>query len=134
MNSIYESNVPPSRTRITAETDNETRREWIIDKYVKKLFVSPSEADGEKHTADFFEALKRDDIGAMLFHYAHGANIEAKVTPSGEFVAKHIVQTRSFPQDMPVLCHPEQDDSLEHVPFAEQCQPEYVCATISTAP
>lgn len=62
---------------------------WIIEKYVKRSFVSPAEVDQATLDKNFWNSIAENDLQNALRYLAQGANVDYKNTEEGLKTALH---------------------------------------------
>ncbi|KAI8094870.1 uncharacterized protein B0P05DRAFT_166098 [Gilbertella persicaria] len=79
-NRIYEENVPAHMEpfRIHPDSNRNDRDLWIIEKYVKRSFVKPSELDQAALDKAFWGNMVEGDLENALKRLAQGAHVDYK--------------------------------------------------------
>ncbi|KAL0138179.1 hypothetical protein V8B55DRAFT_1535746 [Mucor lusitanicus] len=79
-NSIYEASVPVDMEsfRITPTSDRGDRDLWIIEKYVKRSFVTPCSLSQESLDKEFWNAIIEGELDSALKRLAQGAHVDYK--------------------------------------------------------
>ncbi|ORE11849.1 ArfGap-domain-containing protein [Rhizopus microsporus var. microsporus] len=90
-NSIYEESVPAhlEEFRIDPSSHRNDRDLWIIEKYVKRSFVSPAEVDQVTLDKNFWNSIAENDLQHALRYLAQGANVDYRNTEEGLKTALH---------------------------------------------
>ncbi|KAI9269470.1 hypothetical protein EDC94DRAFT_598988 [Helicostylum pulchrum] len=92
-NSIYEESVPIDMEsfRINSSSSRGDRDLWIIEKYVKRSFVKPSNLDQDSLDQEFWNAVVEGDLETSLKRLAQGAHVDYKNPNDGYKTALHKV-------------------------------------------
>ncbi|CAO3639358.1 unnamed protein product [Mucor fragilis] len=79
-NSIYEASVPIDMEsfRITPTSDRGDRDLWIIEKYVKRSFVTPCSLSQDSLNKEFWNAIMEGELDSALKRLAQGAHVDYK--------------------------------------------------------
>eukprot|EP01105_Mastigella_eilhardi_P002670 TRINITY_DN1340_c0_g1_i1.p1 TRINITY_DN1340_c0_g1~~TRINITY_DN1340_c0_g1_i1.p1 ORF type:complete len:788 (+),score=221.47 TRINITY_DN1340_c0_g1_i1:17-2380(+) len=71
-NAVLQGNIPAGTPPPSANTSDKDVFEWIKRKYEMKEFIVPSSAD---HQQGLLAAIRAGSVRRMLYHVAHGADI-----------------------------------------------------------
>ncbi|KAH3764502.1 centaurin beta [Pelomyxa schiedti] len=87
-NRVWQPTLPPDTVSPTNESDP---YEWIERKYKKREFIGISGKTQDEHNQALQEASTRGDILHMLYHIAHGANVDTRSPPHNQTPLMHAV-------------------------------------------
>eukprot|EP00727_Mastigamoeba_balamuthi_P009625 m51a1_g5285 putative arf-gap with coiled- ank repeat and ph domain-containing protein 2 (761) ;mRNA; r:190534-193671 len=96
VNDIFAARIPQDRSPITKDSKEPERNQWIRDKYERRLFIAPDARTRDTHTFQFREAAMGDDLPAMMYHFAHGADIDLAPPPEKMSVV-HLAVRQKLP-------------------------------------
>ncbi|KAH3760330.1 centaurin, beta 5 [Pelomyxa schiedti] len=93
-NRVWQPILPPDTM---PPADESGLQKWIERKYQHKEFICPSDKTLDEHNQGLLEALTRGDILHMLYHIAHGANVDMKFPPNNQTPLIHAVIKHILP-------------------------------------